>query len=861
MSVLKQRSFKKGATWLILFMWCLGMLLTTLPTPLKAVETKSIHELALNAVQNQYGHFVAGQTTADTFGAYGCFSAHDLFILNQAGVDYGSWSNGGTTLQELGEAYLSQLADPGQSPSAKALGQGFLLATATDHFSKDVLLTRLVEAQKADGSFDYNVYSNIAAYDALSRSGSLNQFNLASATDYLFANQDPVTGAWFSVDEKWDQDSDGNWFSTGVFEYAYDVMMTNQAIRTATALLSLFPEEGDALEAAMLHGLNWLAGLQAEDGSLPNSWDDPFVNAAESLVTLLGLPDGITGTGWDSGAIQALKDYVQFNGQNADGTFGASKNLTDDTAALEAYLKMGAALSPEMPFILEADPLTLTLLPGESSPLTARQLTLGGTWSEVTDELVWTSSLSSVVAIGEDGQTVLALAPGEAVLEGAWEGLVVQVPVTVTGTSSGGGSQVQGTRVNVKVTGRDGGTLYNQAVTLSNASLHGITALGALHQTGLSYDYDSLSYIHTIAGQGPQGLQGWMYKVNGASPAVSAVDCHLSEGDQVWWFYSGAEFEGDLGLGANQQPVPTVSQDDWLQEALEKDHFEKVLDQDGEASLAFSGEKILEWLRQDKPLHLIGENWHLELPVESLKSEAYQEALKAKESRLELVVQKPTEASKALLQKASDASVKKQHLLSWELDLRLRFHWQDQEGQWMQSEIRKLEAPIALKVDLPESWQVDKGQLTGVLLGQDKGAKLQRLGGSYDSALKQWTFHTDETGLTALAQAQDLVNLSLWLGRSDLLHNGEAGAIDVAPILVEDRTQVPLRYIAESLGAKVWWQQDQGVVQIQTNEALITLKANLIVQGRTMVPLRYVSEELGALVRWFPKDQRVEVID
>lgn len=81
------------------------------------------------------------------------------------------------------------------------------------------------------------------------------------------------------------------------------------------------------------------------------------------------------------------------------------------------------------------------------------------------------------------------------------------------------------------------------------------------------------------------------------------------------------------------------------------------------------------------------------------------------------------------------------------------------------------------------------------------------------------------------------------------------------------RTMVPVRFIAESLGAKVGWEnQSQSVpieqgdrhirLQIGSNIALvngqeIALDTQAVISGgRTFVPLRFVSEILGAEVEW-----------
>ena len=113
-----------------------------------------------------------------------------------------------------------------------------------------------------------------------------------------------------------------------------------------------------------------------------------------------------------------------------------------------------------------------------------------------------------------------------------------QVTVTAGGSGGSGPSDPSGINVTVRVTGSSGETLYSGSFSMTSADTHGTTVMGALHKTGLSYAYDSISFVHTIAGQQNEGLNGWMFKVNGVAPTVAAIDYALASGDLVEWFYS-----------------------------------------------------------------------------------------------------------------------------------------------------------------------------------------------------------------------------------------------------------------------------------------------------------------------------------
>jgi|GEM_PF-4302124 len=104
--------------------------------------------------------------------------------------------------------------------------------------------------------------------------------------------------------------------------------------------------------------------------------------------------------------------------------------------------------------------------------------------------------------------------------------------------------------------------------------------------------------------------------------------------------------------------------------------------------------------------------------------------------------------------------------------------------------------------------------------------------------------------------------MRLSIGSVVYTHLGSVRQIDVAPYIdpVYNRTMVPLRIIAESLGAEVHFEDSIRTVFIRRNgvETHLTIGYPLpnqmgmavIVNDRTFVPLRYIAEILGAEVRW-----------
>ena len=99
--------------------------------------------------------------------------------------------------------------------------------------------------------------------------------------------------------------------------------------------------------------------------------------------------------------------------------------------------------------------------------------------------------------------------------------------------------------------------------------------------------------------------------------------------------------------------------------------------------------------------------------------------------------------------------------------------------------------------------------------------------------------------------------------------NGSRIASDVKPYIdSNDRTMVPIRFIAEALGSEVGWDQETREVTVKRRENAVCLWAGkqyytvngksktmdtvpvILPPGRTMVPVRFVAEALGCTVNW-----------
>lgn len=123
--------------------------------------------------------------------------------------------------------------------------------------------------------------------------------------------------------------------------------------------------------------------------------------------------------------------------------------------------------------------------------------------------------------------------------------------------------------------------------------------------------------------------------------------------------------------------------------------------------------------------------------------------------------------------------------------------------------------------------------------------------------------------------------LILQINNKVMMARGEEVVMDVAPIIIEGRTLLPIRWVMEPLGAVVSWNNNERKVTVNFKDKVIELwienpkaKVNgnevwidssnhkvapLIIKGRTMLPVRFVAENLGCTVDWNGKRQTITI--
>lgn len=118
--------------------------------------------------------------------------------------------------------------------------------------------------------------------------------------------------------------------------------------------------------------------------------------------------------------------------------------------------------------------------------------------------------------------------------------------------------------------------------------------------------------------------------------------------------------------------------------------------------------------------------------------------------------------------------------------------------------------------------------------------------------------------------------VTLTIGSTVAMVNGEEKTLEVAPILRAGRTGVPLRLVGEALGANVWYDSSTGQIGAELGNTLVTLRAGSdvawaagrmvtldvapwIENNRTLVPLRFLAEAFGFQVEWNGETRTVTV--
>ena len=186
--------------------------------------------------------------------------------------------------------------------------------------------------------------------------------------------------------------------------------------------------------------------------------------------------------------------------------------------------------------------------------------------------------------------------------------------------------------------------------------------------------------------------------------------------------------------------------------------------------------------------------------------------------------------------------------------------------------IAEFNEPMDVTIDLSDIAEVNAQKLTLVKYEYqaDGTYKVIKVGGQYDDKTKTLTAKVSETGNYGVVETDELSVIELVIDNKVFTLNGKNKNNDVAPQIVRGNTMVPLRFIAENLGAEVKYDSKAKKVYINLDGQKLEMTigqeikgyeiAPMIEKGRTLVPLRYVSEQLGAHVLWVPSQKAIRIV-
>lgn len=465
-------------------------------------------------------------------------TAETLIALKSLGKTYADYAGGGSPWVK--------------SSRTKTIAQCLLALNSWGDTTRANKLVNLLKERHSTQGFDNSVYSDMWAYIALGEAGQISVISDVYARDYLLGKQSVAEATY------------GAWGEVGGSTFYPDFMSTAQAIRALTYLPG-YQQNDPQIQGAIDKGLAYLKKWLQPDGSVYTTqpWpDDPVVDTAEAIITLKRL--GQDPLSWQSPAGLSPVSYMMLKALNDDDSFGAYRNVLDASEALYTYLILAGTIDPKTSLGLLVQPAAASLNLNGKQQFKAVLAYFDGTRSDVTNEAAWSVGDNSIASVSDSVYgLVTALNTGQTVVKAIYNGLTATAILNITLPTSSTPDRDY-CIVNIAVVGMNGELLYGPgSVMVSKNGRWGLTALGALDATGLPY-VDDNGFVKSIAGQANSGMNGWMYKVNGSVPMVSASQKTIQDDDQIIWWYStdwsspGPVWESLLKSSASASTAMTV---------------------------------------------------------------------------------------------------------------------------------------------------------------------------------------------------------------------------------------------------------------------------------------------------------------
>ncbi len=142
--------------------------------------------------------------------------------------------------------------------------------------------------------------------------------------------------------------------------------------------------------------------------------------------------------------------------------------------------------------------------------------------------------------------------------------------------------------------------------------------------------------------------------------------------------------------------------------------------------------------------------------------------------------------------------------------------------------------------------------------------------------IEAWDALGNKTTKTIEIYNYHQILIELVIGKSQATINKNLVDLDSPPLIIQGRTLVPVRFIAEAFGATVEWVRETETIIIELEDTMIVLQIGnqtafvngkaqildappLIIQGRTLIPVRFIAEAFGATVEWVRETETVVI--
>ena len=130
------------------------------------------------------------------------------------------------------------------------------------------------------------------------------------------------------------------------------------------------------------------------------------------------------------------------------------------------------------------------------------------------------------------------------------------------------------------------------------------------------------------------------------------------------------------------------------------------------------------------------------------------------------------------------------------------------------------------------------------------------------------------TQTTAAQTSTQVRHIILNVGAPEIIIDGVTSRLSAPPVVISGTTLVPLRAIFEALSTEVHWSSGNITARNENTEIKLTVGSTTayrngtpitlsvapqLIDGRTMVPLRFIAESLGAEVQWIQSTRTIRI--